>query len=651
MKTTNNPFSGIFISDTDTETDLLYYDAIAKTIVNLIRCSGEKPISIGVHGDWGAGKTSVLRMTQAQLATDKNVLCLWFNGWQFEGFEDAKAALIETIILELRDQRSDLAKVTEATADVLKRLDYLKLAKMAVKYGGTFVTGIPHPELIKDAYDALKAAAGMIAGKATPEDINKSLEEGSALLNKAKEGKKVPEEMKEFHRSFKALLEAAHISRLVVLIDDLDRCLPETAIATLEAIRLFLFTDKTAFVIGADEQMIEYSVKKHFPDLPKSGMPDSYSRSYLEKLIQVPFRIPVLGPVETQCYVTLVMAEAILTQPENKDAFKRLADMAKVSITKPWEAQPIEAKQIEDVIKGEVAVPLKEAVSISAQIYRVLSDGTKGNPRLIKRFLNAVLLRYGIAAERQLGNVIRFPQLAKIMLAERFHPSFFDKLVSAVPLAPDNPNVGKVSILRFLEQPGDEKKDEKAKEKPLPSNAEDAKLLEEWKQDPWVTTWAKIQPYLSGEDLRPYIFVTRDRRQSIFGYALGSKLADLIERLCQNEFTISAATDEVKGLNTREITEVAQHFKSTIMASGDFARKPRGYEGLVAVATQRPETRPILLSLFQNLPPAQLGGWAWPGLKGLGEDPALRSEVTTLAKVWEEKGSTGLKKAIAAFKE
>ncbi len=52
-----------------------------------------------------------------------------------------------------------------------------------------------------------------------------------------------------------------------MLVDDLDRCLPDTAIETLEAIRLFVFTTKTAFVIAADEGMIEYAVKKHFPDL------------------------------------------------------------------------------------------------------------------------------------------------------------------------------------------------------------------------------------------------------------------------------------------------------------------------------------------------------------------------------------------------
>ena len=52
--------------------------------------------------------------------------------------------------------------------------------------------------------------------------------------------------------------------KLIVLIDDLDRCLPPTTISTLEAIRLFLFLQNTAFVIAADDTMIKHSVRSHF---------------------------------------------------------------------------------------------------------------------------------------------------------------------------------------------------------------------------------------------------------------------------------------------------------------------------------------------------------------------------------------------------
>ena len=94
MVTETMPSLG-YLSDVETRVDLLNNEAIAKTVVRLIREKSEHPISVGVHGDWGAGKSSVLEMVEAELSKDKAVLCLKFNGWQFQGFEDAKIALIE----------------------------------------------------------------------------------------------------------------------------------------------------------------------------------------------------------------------------------------------------------------------------------------------------------------------------------------------------------------------------------------------------------------------------------------------------------------------------------------------------------------------------------------------------------------------------
>jgi hypothetical protein len=137
----------------------------------------------------------------------------------------------------------------------------------------------------------------------------------------------VPEEINAFRKAFDDLLEKAGVEQLVVLIDDLDRCLPDTAIETLEAVRLFVFTSRTAFVVAADEAMIEYAVRKHFPDLPESTGAQTYARNYLEKLIQVPFRIPALGDTETRIYVTLLLVGAELG--EDDPSFNALIGVAR----------------------------------------------------------------------------------------------------------------------------------------------------------------------------------------------------------------------------------------------------------------------------------------------------------------------------------
>jgi len=74
----------MFISDQETEVDLLYYESIARTLIRLIADSGDKPLTIGVHGDWGAGKTSGCgRKTQDWTGSTKrgttNLSLTWGN--------------------------------------------------------------------------------------------------------------------------------------------------------------------------------------------------------------------------------------------------------------------------------------------------------------------------------------------------------------------------------------------------------------------------------------------------------------------------------------------------------------------------------------------------------------------------------------------
>ena len=106
------------------------------------------------------------------------------------------------------------------------------------------------------------------------------------------------------------MLDKTGIDRVVVFIDDLDRCLPTTIMATLEAIRLFVFVPKMAFVIAANERLVRRAVRQHFPDLVEAApeVAANYpsadvGREYLEKLIQVPVHVPPLARAEIATYV------------------------------------------------------------------------------------------------------------------------------------------------------------------------------------------------------------------------------------------------------------------------------------------------------------------------------------------------------------
>ena len=245
----------MIVPDNETSVDLLYYEAIARTVIRLVAQKSDEPLSVGVHGDWGAGKSSVLMMVEEAFEKDERVLCVRFNGWLFQGFEDAKAVLVETIVDELLRKRPARDKVADQARKVLRRVDWMKVARKAGAYGISLATGIPHPETLKDLGAAARAVVAKGGEGATAESLAALVSGSNDYLREA-EADSAPEQMHAFREEFEELLKRTDIDRLVVLVDDLDRCLPQTAIETLEAIRLFLFVPRAAFVIAADEGMI-----------------------------------------------------------------------------------------------------------------------------------------------------------------------------------------------------------------------------------------------------------------------------------------------------------------------------------------------------------------------------------------------------------
>lgn len=625
----------MFISDNETAVDLLYYEAIAQTIVSLIRESNDTPMSIGIHGDWGAGKSSVLLMTERAFNSESDILCLRFNGWQFQGFEDAKAALLEKIVIELRDARPGIEKVKEKAKDLLKRIDYLKTGKKLLPWAFSLATGIPHPEIINNAIAALKGTSS------SPSNSAAVIEELERLLKPSRE-RKVPEELRAFEREFKELIDIAGLRKLIVLIDDLDRCLPETSIETLEAIRLFLFAPKAVFVIAADEGMIQYAVRKHFPDLPQSSGPVGYAQNYLEKLIQVPFRLPALGPVETQVYSALVMVEAALGS-EN-EIFKQMLEKARVILTRPWAGEILDALSIDELLKSAVSSSIKEAILHSSQIYRVLADGTKGNPRQIKRFLNAMLLRKRIADARGFGDQVKLPHLAKIMLAEQFHPAFFDQLASVVQKASE----GRAEELAALEQGTKQTGQGSSRSATAASTFEDASKRSEWDPDEWARSWAKLNPALAKEDLRPYLFITRDKKAFVSGLDSAADLQQLVDGLMGDDIAVTLNENLVTELTSVDAQKIAKVLAARVIELGDFKNQPRGILGLRLLARHQSSTRRHLLSLLETLDPAKLGPWAGNALDDFTNYSELLPDCTKLREHWLEVGSKQLKAILTA---
>ncbi len=619
----------MLLTDNETKVDLLNNEAIAKTIITLVRGRPDRPITIGVHGDWGAGKSSILEMIEATLEQEEKILCLKFNGWRFQGFEDAKIALLEGIVAEIAEKRGLLAGMSQRAKDLFSRIDWLKVAKKAgglvLGHGSALVAGLAAHGLLPASVATAVATQAVVAAGQTA-----ALAAGGGDLLKPPETKTVPQQIKAFREEFEKLLEAAGVEQLVVLIDDLDRCLPDTAIETLEAVRLFVFTSRTAFIVAADEAMIAYAVRKHFPDLPESTGPGDYARNYLEKLIQVPFRIPALGEGETRIYVTLLLVGAVVG--ESTPEFAKLVAAARERLRRPWTSDRLDGAAVKSALGKLHTVRVDEAMTLSDQIGPVLAAGTRGNPRQIKRFLNSLHLRHETAEARGFGDDVKVPALAKLMLAERFEPRLFDQIAMSAAASPD----GRCSDLKSLESIAAEtvttpvspptKSSPVGKELPkleskaaAPAMTESA-MLTEWRASPRTLAWARVQPALGTLDLRPYLFVAKDRKDYFGTSALGH-LAEVVERLLGSKLAVQGMEAKLKALASTEAGVVFEALCGRVVTGDSFGTEPEGVAGLHELVKAHPILQMSLVDFLARLPAGRLGPWVVRGWSGVMTDP------------------------------
>lgn len=617
----------MIIPDNETAVDMIYSEAVSATVAKVIRDSGTEPLTVGVHGDWGAGKSSVLLMLEEAFSEDDRTSVVRFNGWLFQGLEDAKTVIIETIVEQLLRDRALTTKLKDASKKLLKRVDLMKVASKVGGLALTGLTGIPSPDMLGGLMEQGKKLLAD-GSEITVGDMTGYVKNVTDCLNDP-DAETLPAHIHAFRSEFEELLTAADIDRLVVVVDDLDRCLPATAIETLEAIRLFLFVPGAAFVIAADEGMIEYAVRSHFPDLPLSSGPSTYARNYLEKLIQVPFRLPPLGYVETKIYLTLLVAGSSLDT--GSPSFETLLDLGREALRRPWDGNGLSRGAIEERL-GTVSPELENALILADQLALPLAEGAQGNPRQIKRFLNTLNLRLAIADARRIGEDVNPAVLAKLMLAERFKADFFERLEAEAAVSGASTTVAALeATLRK-----DEEESEKAK-KPAASKGGDKKEKspdDDLLDSEWIRRWVLVAPALADEDLRPYLFVSRDRKAL---FTAGSNLAlkeDWIEKLCGSTLGARAAAVEIAKLTPGEVEQIFDVVAARIRASTDLKKRPEGIEGLAELCKISPNLQTPTVRLLADLPSGQLGPWAATGWEQIFTSTEAKREFAKLKEGW-----------------
>ena len=110
-----------------TEIDLLDFDYLVEATKGVVLNDELTPSTIGIYGAWGSGKSSLMQMCMTEMAKEEDVLCLKFNGWLFESYEDAKTALIGTILDRIKERRTQTAKAKTTLKNLYQNIDFFQL--------------------------------------------------------------------------------------------------------------------------------------------------------------------------------------------------------------------------------------------------------------------------------------------------------------------------------------------------------------------------------------------------------------------------------------------------------------------------------------------------------------------------------------------
>lgn len=487
--------------DTETAEDLLGYRFHAKLLKDIVLDDNMLPTSIGIFGNWGYGKSSLMLLMQKEvdneIAKQKEagkewrVLQVRFNGWQYENYESTKYSLIQVLLDSVESYLSANKDFFEKLDGLLRRINLLKAGVLLFK---KYAWG-QIPSEIKDylpSSDELKKCIDVDnIDKFRAEFVN----DRTSLF------------VTSFRKLFGSIIKDAQFKSVIVYIDDLDRCSGERMIECIEAIKLFLNVDHTAFVLGADERMVELAIKEHYPvqDKDKSVIYSPFS-DYLEKLIQIPYRLPKLSFSEQATYIMF-----LLLKSKYINYFDGvLAKYYEFKDKEPF--RPYNYTQLKQDLNGQKIPDVEKLLEIVPMMNRFLN----GTPRQLKRFLNTFDLRLRmvkVAGMREINEII----LAKLMLLEyNFKYQKLFEVLYGMQLT----NNGTIKDIDKVEE--NAKQDKKL----------DDSRWAEWAEDKLVWEWLKVEPSLCGVNLAPYFWIARDSLKN--SVPIENLVSNSVRLLCQN---------------------------------------------------------------------------------------------------------------------
>lgn len=274
----------------------LGFHAYATALSDIIRSSTPE-FAVGIFGSWGTGKTTLMRQIERLLTADGTVVTAWFTAWRYE----REPHLIVPLIDVLREALDERAASEPAAGAARLAAGKLRRAGRAFLAGLTLSAKVPGVELQLD-----------------PGKVMQELQEKPDAGNEA---------LSFYHAAFLMLREAIEDfsakgqRRVVVFVDDLDRCLPANALDVLESMKLFFDVQGCVFVVGLDQAVAERAVAQKYAvgDTSTSEQSPVSGVDYLKKIFQVPFALPRIGTDQLREYCWAMLASSVLADRQVQD--------------------------------------------------------------------------------------------------------------------------------------------------------------------------------------------------------------------------------------------------------------------------------------------------------------------------------------------
>ena len=279
-----------------------YAAALAEMILH-----SRAEFAVGIFGGWGSGKTTLMQAVRRRLADDDRVVTVCFNAWRYEKDPHLVIPLLDV----LRDTLRDIHKARAAP--------WARDAAVTVgRAGRALLAGL---RLSVDAIPGFKI----------------DFEPGKVVEAAGKDKSKGP--LSFYHAGFALLQKAiADISgggarRVVIFVDDLDRCLPSSALEMLESMKLLFGTEGCVFVVALDQEIVDKAIAVKYGTAAEVN-----GAEYVKKIFQVPFTLPLPGSSQLSGYLDVIQAAAGFSEAQLADFrdhvqphFRYLADAGPVN--------------------------------------------------------------------------------------------------------------------------------------------------------------------------------------------------------------------------------------------------------------------------------------------------------------------------------